>query len=275
MHVIRYADAAGARSYHAALVVAEPHGRLAPHGHADFHELVYVVHGHGWHQLSGHRQQLATGDLVLVRPRDVHTFGPGKGDLRFVNIAFPTERWETFTRYAGISATTTWERGEHPVVVHDDHGSLAEPVRLVLEAFQRDGSVLDLIRVWTAAIPLLESPAEGGDFRPSWLAGACEAMRAEENLRAGLPRMLKLAMVSHGHLARSMAAYYRTTPVEFISRSRLEHANVLLATTAEPIGRIAERCGFTSQSYFGRCFRQRYGQTPREYREHARRAVVP
>lgn len=117
--------------------------------------------------------------------------------------------------------------------------------------------------------------AKGGDFRPAWLVRACEAMRAEENLQAGLPRMLQLAMVSHGHLARSMATHYGTTPVEFISQSRLERSAVLLATTAESIGRIAERCGFTSQSYFGRRFRQRYDQTPREYRDHARRAVVP
>jgi AraC-like DNA-binding protein len=50
---------------------------------------------------------------------------------------------------------------------------------------------------------------------------------------------------------------------------------MLLATTADPIGRVAERSGFSSQSYFDRLFRARHGQAPRAYREQARRAVVP
>jgi AraC-like DNA-binding protein len=50
---------------------------------------------------------------------------------------------------------------------------------------------------------------------------------------------------------------------------------MLLATTADSIGRIADRSGFSSQSYFDRLFHARYGQTPRAYREQARRAVVP
>ena len=44
---------------------------------------------------------------------------------------------------------------------------------------------------------------------------------------------------------------------------------------ADPIGRVAERAGFSSQSYFDRLFRARHGQTPRAYREQARGAVVP
>jgi len=38
---------------------------------------------------------------------------------------------------------------------------------------------------------------------------------------------------------------------------------------------VAERAGFSCQSYFDRLFRARHGQTPRAYREQARGAVVP
>jgi AraC family transcriptional regulator, dual regulator of chb operon len=104
---------------------------------------------------------------------------------------------------------------------------------------------------------------------------ACAAMYDEENLRAGLPRLLELASVSHGHLARSMSAHYGCRPVEFVNNARLSHAAVLLATTADSVGRIAERCGFSSQSYFDRLFHARYGRAPRAYRERARHAVAP
>jgi AraC family cel operon transcriptional repressor len=100
-------------------------------------------------------------------------------------------------------------------------------------------------------------------------------MRSEDNLRDGLARLLQLASVSHGHLARSMSEHFGCRPVEFVNQVRLSHAAMLLATTADSIGRIADRSGFSSQSYFDRLFHARYGQTPRAYREQARRAVVP
>ena len=100
-------------------------------------------------------------------------------------------------------------------------------------------------------------------------------MTIEDNLRAGLPRLLTLAMVSHGHLSRMMRQHYGCTPVEFVTSSRLAHAATLLTSTTAPVGRISDRCGFASQSYFSRRFSDQFGVSPRLYRDRARRAVAP
>jgi AraC-like DNA-binding protein len=100
-------------------------------------------------------------------------------------------------------------------------------------------------------------------------------MRGEGKLREGLQRLLQLASVSHGHLSRSMSKHFGCRPVEFVNRTRLSHAAMLLATTADPIGRVAERSGFSRQSYFRPALSCHHGQTPRAYREQARRAAVP
>lgn len=97
----------------------------------------------------------------------------------------------------------------------------------------------------------------------------------EDNLRAGVGRLVHLAAVSHGHLARSLNLHHGTTPVAFVNQRRLHHASLLLTTTNESIGRIAERCGFSSQSYFDRRFSERFGCTPRAYRQPAQRVVAP
>jgi len=84
-----------------------------------------------------------------------------------------------------------------------------------------------------------------------------------------------LAGVSPGHLCRTMREYYAMTPTEFVTALRLRHAEVLLATTSEPLTSIAYRCGFSSPSYFSKCFHATQGVSPRDFRRRARQAVLP
>ena len=100
-------------------------------------------------------------------------------------------------------------------------------------------------------------------------------MRAEENLRGGVPRLLELAGVSPAHLSRSMRAAYGVTPTTFVTDLRLEHAASLLAATNTTIATIATRCGFTSQSYFTRRFTTAHALTPTNFRHRSQRAFVP
>ncbi|WP_188195284.1 helix-turn-helix transcriptional regulator [Nonomuraea sp. SYSU D8015] len=281
--VLRWVEFAAGLPYHAALVpvTGSRRDRPEPHTHADFHELVFVtvgagtqvVWGGGW-GVGEAEMPLRAGDMVLVRPHDRHEFA---GSMRFVNIAFPSERWHAFADLAGLAGTADWDRRDLPLTAHAAlDGPVAAEFARVLGAYSGVPRVLDLVRLWTAVVPALER-ADGTavDRRPGWLVSACVAMSREENLREGLPRLLELAAVSSGHLARSMRRHYGCTPVAFVVRRRLEHAALLLTTTTEDIGRIAQRCGFSGQSYFGRLFQRKYGMAPRDYREATRRAVVP
>lgn len=277
MNELRFDGVAEGRPYHAALVpVSESSGRSVLHSHADFHEIVYVVSGRGWQQVAGKRQDLRAGDLVLVRPRDAHAFGTRRaGEFQFINIAFPSERWRAFASFARVTGAAAWDLAPEPVVVRDPSGLAGQAMTRALAAYQDTACELDVIALWTTVMPMLQATADDTADRPEWLARACTAMYDEENLRPGLPRLLELTSVSHGHLARSLSRHYGCRPVEFVNAARLSHAAMLLATTAESVGRIAQRSGFSSQSYFDRLFHARYGQAPRAYREQARRAVAP
>ncbi|MBT2231391.1 AraC family transcriptional regulator [Nonomuraea sp. NEAU-A123] len=278
--VLRWVDFAYGLPYHAALVPVSGsrRDRPEPHSHADFHEFVFVTAGAGVQRVGEAEQPLRAGDVVLVRPHDRHEFaGKAADGMRFINIAFPSERWRAFADLAGLAGTADWDRRDLPLTAGTDpEGPIAAEFVRVLAAYSGVPRVLDLVGLWTAVVPLLER-AEGTavDQRPGWLVAACVAMSSEENLREGLPRLLAMAAVSPGHLARSMRTHYGCTPIAFVARRRLEHAALLLTTTTEGIGRIAQRCGFSGQSYFGRLFHDKYGMAPRDYREATRRAVVP
>lgn len=78
------------------------------------------------------------------------------------------------------------------------------------------------------------------------------------------------AIASEMGLSRS--AFYKKVkgltgfaPIDLIKEFRLSHATELLQTTNLSIAEIAFRSGFADSSYFGKCFRKRYGMSPREY----------
>ena len=72
-----------------------------------------------------------------------------------------------------------------------------------------------------------------------------------------------------------MRSAYGVTPTAFVTDLRLEHAASLLAATNTTVATIATRCGFTSQSYFSRCFSTAHQLSPRDFRRRSQRAFVP
>ena len=58
------------------------------------------------------------------------------------------------------------------------------------------------------------------------------------------------------------------TPMEYLTRLRMERAKTLLRETGIKIIDIAFECGFGSSQYFANTFKQTTGMTPSEYRTH-------
>ena len=69
------------------------------------------------------------------------------------------------------------------------------------------------------------------------------------------------------HVARAFRHAYGTSVTAYARTLRLEWATVAVATTDDPIMRIALEAGFADQSHFTRSFRRHHGITPGRYRE--------
>lgn len=72
--------------------------------------------------------------------------------------------------------------------------------------------------------------------------------------------------ISERQLQRKIKILLGITPNNFIKEFRLKKARVLLQSGAQ-IGRIALDVGFSSQTYFGRCFKELYACTPKQYQQ--------
>lgn len=81
-----------------------------------------------------------------------------------------------------------------------------------------------------------------------------------------LDRLAESANVSKSECLRCFRSSMQTTPYKYLMEYRLSRAAILLQETDEPIGEIAFRTGFHQASYFGKCFREKTGFSPRDYR---------
>jgi len=82
----------------------------------------------------------------------------------------------------------------------------------------------------------------------------------------GIQHLADNMAMSERQLQRKMKVILGTTPNNFIKEFRLKKAQELLKSGAQ-IGRIALDVGFSSQTYFGRCFKESFNCTPKQYQQ--------
>ncbi|MGE7472006.1 helix-turn-helix domain-containing protein [Bosea sp. NPDC003192] len=95
------------------------------------------------------------------------------------------------------------------------------------------------------------------------VAGYVEAQLSAELRISDLARLCDL---SDGHFHRAFRAAAGQTPLEYVTRIRVETACRRLTMTRFGIEVIAFKVGFVSPSHFARVFRQRTGLAPAAYR---------
>ena len=98
------------------------------------------------------------------------------------------------------------------------------------------------------------------------MAGFIEAHFAEH---LTLSQIAAAGNVGERECCRCFSRQLQMSPMDYLLEVRVQIARTLLLTGSDTVERIAGRCGFSSGSYFGKVFRRRTGQSPRECRRSA------
>lgn len=101
---------------------------------------------------------------------------------------------------------------------------------------------------------------------PSPLAAALELIEAKPQEELLLETLSRHCGVSSRTLSRLFHTSLGVSPVEYLIGRRLDLAKALLQVASMPIKEVAWRCGYKSESFFSRTFKQRIGVSPREFR---------
>ncbi len=68
-------------------------------------------------------------------------------------------------------------------------------------------------------------------------------------------------------LYRKIAALTNMTVKKFVNDIRLRRAAQILSNKNIHVSEVAYSVGFSDQSYFGKCFKRKYGMSPSEYKQ--------
>ncbi|MBQ6787324.1 MAG: helix-turn-helix transcriptional regulator [Lachnospiraceae bacterium] len=188
-------------------------------------------------------------------------------------VEYQTKGWDFFyIHFDGSAADAFYE------AVKEISGSVfsleptAPPIRLFLRLFETcerygtldlyEGSEF-LYRFLSRLLRELEAPSldETGLVHQA-RTYIREHFRTLESLR----EVADFCQVSHEHLTRRFKKETGQSPLQYLTKLRIEHALFLLLNTTDSIETIAISCGFQNGNYFAKVFRKFLQCSPEEYR---------
>jgi len=184
------------------------------------------------------------------------TYAPGAADL--VMRALPDVLHISLAREGKLEALEGVVSLLRDEVVHLQSGALAIVTALSAVLFalalrahaRREGMPASLLVLL-------------GDAR---LSRAVLAMTKEPEKHWTLDTLAMQANMSRATFARHFASKGNLSPMDLLTSIRMQIAGEMLENSNLPVGAIAERVGYQSESAFGKAFQKKLGLTPASYR---------
>ncbi|WPP40617.1 helix-turn-helix domain-containing protein [Paenibacillus hunanensis] len=244
------------------------HHVLREEGALNNFNIHYVASGKGYVEIDGTVHELRSGQAVLYFPHQRQHYYSSEDDpwdVRWVH--FYGERLHDYMIERGFHRHLLWtlrQRGEWEQA-HLELLAEAEHNRMLHQAKLSTLTYAVLAEFVHQAVPLKNTRAGKAESR---ILGLLPQMQQEACQPFLLREWAERAGVSEYYFCKLFKAVVEMTPLEFITRSRLQMAKQwLLERPDRNIGQIAEDAGYPSVSYFNRQFMARENMTPTEYRK--------
>lgn len=230
--------------------------RIEKHHHPGC-ELIYFINGECLNHLEG-------GQTLPGRPGSILVVPPGMPHCQ-ENLR------ETETMFVTFSSGL--ESFEHPARVIDvEHDALAERWMsdiCVLNANATPASgemIKGILYALISRLIRITAPSDDGDEIHPLLAKALMYMENHYDRNININEVARQCAVSGGYLCALFRKFLNLSPVQHLTRIRLNAAEQQLRNSYISIGEIAERCGYGDINYFIRVFRNHFNCTPSEFR---------
>lgn len=250
-----------------------------------FARIYYVVEGHAHVLLPDRTMELTAGRLYLIPPFTTHHY---VCDGRF------THYYVHFYEQKDITQQSVFDEWDMPNEADGQTGEEAMlrhlcqmmPQRKLPasdpETYDNHVRLMDVLQE-EARRPLYERMEVQGilqillsrflrhahqrlSFHDGRIQHALTFIHHNINHRIALDTLAEETCVSKDHLIRLFKKSMGETPANYITRRKLERAELLLTTTAIPVKNIAAELGYDDISYFIRIFHKHSNMSPQEYR---------
>ena len=250
-----------------------------------FARIYYVVEGHAQVLLPDKKLELTAGRLYLIPPFTTHHYAC---DGRFTHYYVHFYEQKDITQQSlfdewSMPFETDCLGGELEMMRHlcqlMPHLKLSDPNP---ETYDNHARLMDVLKE-NSQRPLYERIEVQGILQillSRFLRHAHQQLPSQDSRvrhaltfihlhiskKIDLEALAAETCVSKDHLIRIFKKSTGETPASYITRRKLERAELLLTTTVIPVKNIASELGYDDLSYFIRIFRKHSNMTPQEYR---------
>lgn len=250
------------------LEIARRHG-WGQHCH-DYAEVFWCESGSAVHHVNGHEVRLAAGDVVCMRPNDIHAASGDSAEFTIVNLTFQPEAVADLAKRH--VETWPWRDGPLPLQIHLSPRRMERLHAWSAELAARQSTLLDLEAFLLDLTRLLAEGADGADPLPHWLREALETFREPEHLAGGTAALARLAGRDPAYVNRVLQRCLGRTATQLVTELRLDRAAAELRLSDHPVAEVAELVGLANLSHFYARFHERFGVTPARYRQAAQQS---
>lgn len=217
-------------------------------------EIIHNISGAHRTHLGDEIVQINAGDVIVVPPGVPHNGENDipNNDLLFTDIYIAVDKLQ----YDGA------------FIVHDWDGCIGPLMQMVRKvASVREDNWQAIAQSLVESILLFIGKYRKKVWRYSFVAEFRNYLCANlSNAALDIPESIRLTGYNPDYFRRCFVAELGSTPLEYLTRLRIEKAEKLLSQTFLPINEISAQCGFSDCFWFSKRFRQLTGKTPREYR---------
>lgn len=217
------------------------------------------------------RHRLAANDIIMcARSSDAHVRWSGTAEsisisvdhavvMRAAQSLTPSGRFERLPRAAREDAhLTLMMRALYQEQASDFAGG-----RLFMDGIEQAIAALLVTRCNSFGGKL---PAQAPDLAPLHMRRVIDFIHARLDTPLSLAELAACAGLSEGHFSRQFRASFGTTPHQFVVRTRIAQAKVLLAKPHIAIIDVGLACGFPNSQHFARLFHRYVGMPPSRFR---------
>lgn len=227
----------------------------------EFEIELYVEDQPGVGYINGRAIPLKKGTLLCAKP----------GQMRCSRLHFKCLYFHLNTKEEQIVKLL---QSLPDVCVLPDFGPIEELFRKLLrldaESFPEERLLLQsclLELIYTLLQYTGAASRDGSNAHRHIMAGVERYIRDNITENLSLETLAAVANLSPSYFHKLFCAHFSMTPGDFVIQCRVSAAKSLLLDGEMSLSEVAERCGFTSQSYFTYRFKQTVGMTPLQYRK--------
>ena len=255
-------------------------GSSPTHTH-DFIEIVYVCEGEATETVDGCALEVKRGDMIFLNYGSTHAF-EARDHFRYINICFSPETVsETIitpqNAFSLLSLTAFNEmRSDMDSGKISFFGEERQEIEQILFAMLREykekpsswhtvmESYLNILI--TRMLRKTELGVGGEEIRDVWRE---LSDFIDNNLQADLTlsALARKCFYNPSYFSRAFKEKFHVSPLEYVTRKRLELAKRLLWETDLAVDEIGRQSGFSDRSQFYYAFSKYEGMTPGEYRK--------